>query len=409
MTAELDKPQLTWHEEVYGKVPTAEHFRTAEAAFQNFAATHANMRDTMLETGTLEGDNAQEYANRAARLALGMREFCRNTGVDPDIATIDVLIGRDEKYLRAWQRASALVEAEGIEPDVVSIKTKCRELWGKWQLTLDAEEHAVLAEARGLYEMALSEGHTDDEAQELVRDIMRLGGRKTEKQYITQAGAARTLDILDYVSLKPSLESIVASSRKFEGTCDQSMSDSIRQLESEMAEVVELRSFFDVHGGEKIDSPAQMVLKFNTIEDFRTHITQEANGGRISEGEYNRFMQLDSLDALMAYIQEHLAFECIDVVVAAAGVMHRIPANVAAAEADARVDRQRYAAALEYARDALDTYGIAATPRIIRKAIDTAEQGMPALDWEHAIPQAVALLSNEITYAADPALMVSLH
>lgn len=375
---------LTWHESLYGKVPTAEHFRTAEAAFDKFEASHNEFSEELLAVGKLEDEPAQEYANRAARLAVGMREFCRSCGIDPDIATLDVLIGRNEKYIKAWPDAMKLVLESGQEPNVANIKDACRTLWGKWQLTLEPHEHEVLAEARRLYEIALSEGHSDERARVLVGEILALDNKTTIKKYVTQKGHPRTLDLMEYIDLRPDLEGVVASSKGFEETCEQSIEDSVRQLKSEMAEVKELRGFFYVQGGETVDTPATMVFKSESIEDFRRHFSM--------------------VDDPLTYIQEHLAYECIDVMVAAAGILHRIPADVALAEIDARVDRERYADALLHARDELQARGIPLTPAHLRRILETAELGLPDGDYENTIPLAVALLGNGIRFKSDPQL-----
>jgi len=394
--------QPTWAERVYGpRLASAEHFRVAEAAFGKFADVNAELSPKILD-GSIDQDTAQHYVGRLARLELGIREFCRSADVDPKKAALDILIGRREKYIAEWDGATARVEAAGDEPTVANIKRECRASWGKWQFTVYGKERNILADGRRAYEERILAGDSPEEARASVKQGLLAQGHTLERTYKT-VGGLRTFDLTQYFDVTPDLEGIVASSKEFEALTGQGVEDSMRQLGDEMGEVVELRSFFDIEAGESIADPATINLKFETIEAFHAHISEQSDAGQISEGERNRYLGITSLEELSKYVREHLAYECIDVVVAAGGILHRIPADVPAAMADAEQDRDKYTKVVAVIKEQLPD--ITVTPRIAERAVKTTEVLAAEGEFDPYIPIAVGLLGNQLRFGAlDPLL-----
>lgn len=374
----------TWHETVYGAhIPTAEHFRTAEAAFGNFVKVN-NKYESALVHGTIAPDEAQEYANRVARFELGMREFCRSAKIDPQRATLDVLIGRSEKYIEVWHEAMKRVIAAGHEPTVALIKDECRTMWGKHQFTITDDEKDALEVGRPKYEEAIRAGFTPEEAREFAKLYLDENNYSTEREYLTDAGESRHFDVTKYLGLKSGLQGIVDSSREFEKLTGQDAADSMIQLVSEMAEVVELRSFF------------------NSIQEFHDAVRQRAAAGDIKDDELEIDTGIHSLEGLEAYIQEHLAYECIDVVVAAGGLLHRINADIGLAEVDAGVDRLEYDDIVPVIKKHLPV-GVDVTPGLARSVRRTAE-ALSSTNPTDFVPVAIALVSNAERFSSDPDL-----
>ncbi len=393
----------TWHETVYGAhIPTAEHFRTAEAAFGNFVEVN-NKYESALVHGTIAPDEAQEYANRVARFELGMREFCRSAKIDPQRATLDVLIGRSEKYIEVWHEAMKRVIAAGHEPTVALIKDECRTMWGKHQFTITDDEKDALEVGRPKYEEAIRAGFTPEEAREFAKLYLDENNYSTEREYLTDAGESRHFDVTKYLGLKSGLQGIVDSSREFEKLTGQDAADSMIQLVSEMAEVVELRSFFHIENGNTPGEPAQIILNFNSIQEFHDAVRQRAAAGDIKDDELEIYTGIHSLEGLEAYIQEHLAYECIDVVVAAGGLLHRINADIGLAEVDAGVDRLEYDDIVPVIKKHLPV-GVDVTPGLARSVRRTAE-ALSSDDPRAVVPLAIALLGNN-RYPNDPDLLL---
>ncbi len=334
-----------WHDEVYGlQFPAAEHFGIVESALSNLHVVSSTHRAALLD-GSITPEAAQELAGRVARLELGLRGFARSAGISPTGALNEVVIGRAEKYTARWDKAIAAIQEErgtDEKPTVQEIKDKCREWWGKGQFTMTQEQHHALADGRKLYREARARGVDHKVAVEEAIGELLVDGETVIIDYETPNGTARRLRLADYVSLDVDLEGLVDSSRAFEALTEQDMASSIAQYEGELGEVVELRSFFDLVPGSTPSEPADIALKFDSIDAFRRHIDEEHMAGKISEGEFNRYLQLESLDELRKYIEDHLVYEGFDVELAAAGILHRIQADIRLAQEDALADRAVY-------------------------------------------------------------------
>jgi len=387
-----------WHDEVYGvQFPAAEHFGTVESALSKLHAVSSEHRAALLD-GSITPEAAQEFAGRVARLELGLRGFARSAGVSPSMALSEVTVGRAEKYTARWEEAIAAIQADrgtDEEPTVQEIKDKCREMWGKGQFTLTQEQNLALADGRRLYREARAKGADHQVAVEEAIGELLVNGETVIINYKTPSGTLRQMRLADYIDSDVDLEGIVDSSRAFEKLTEQDMASSLAQYEGELAEVIELRSFFDLVPGSTPSEPADIALKFDSIDAFRSHVDEEHLAGKISEGEFNRYLQLESLDELREYIEGHLAYEGFDVLLAATGILHRIPADIRAAKEDALADRAVYEEIVPAMQDEVGpvTPGFANTVKRIME-----EQGLRDWDPKRAAAYVAALTQGVLGF-----------
>jgi hypothetical protein len=388
-----DRPP-TWHEAVYGDLPSAEHYGTALSAFDKFAATHTVLKEIVDEGHPIDELVAQDYADRAARLELGMREFCRSADIDPKRALLEILVGCGEKYAAPWEDAKAGVIARGEEPTTANIKAECRKQWGKWQFTLTDDELEAFEDGRALYRGGILEGMTPEGSRSLVKEMLVESGIEVERSYATQTGAQRTFDLTRYLHLEPDLRGAVIAAKEYEGIMGQdmkSLDDSRAQIDGEIAEVKALRDLFEIRAGEKPGDHMEIDLSFSTIEDFWDHVRAGQDAGTIPVEEAERFLSIDSLAELDTYIKKHMAFELLDVVFAASGGLHRIPADVDKAVADAAAARDVYAMAVPIIRQQLPDVSV--TPSLAQRVMTVVkDEGWHEYPLATSVTAAISML-----------------
>jgi len=193
-----------------------------------------------------------------------------------------------------------------------------------------------------LYEEALEDGRGPDDAVALAKAGLEEDGLEVVYPYLTQSARVRSLDLSRHFDVKPNLQGIVMSSAAYEGMTGQDTRGSAEQFTSEVGEVIELRRMFSIKPGDEPGGPAKLVLGFTDMTQFKAHIQKELATGDMSEEEFARYNDLTSLGELYAYIEAHLAYECIDVLVASGGILHRIPADIEGAQIEALADRELY-------------------------------------------------------------------
>lgn len=406
--AGVQTSRLTWSEQVYGTVPSAEQFGITEAAIVNLRSAYDDARVDLIYN-KLEPEKAQEFAGRVARLELATRGFCQSAGIDPEAAIVDILIGRQEKYPDVWEDALATIkahaEAEGkefnpkSEFDIREAKRICKDRWGKWQLKLSPDQHEILSRGRELYEAAIADGREEDDAVALASAGLADEGLEIRYPYLTKAGVQRSLDLSRYFGLKPHLQGIVTTSAGFEGMTGQDMRGSTEQFDAEIEEVVELRKMFSIEPGDEVGDPAKIVLAFADIDAFKRYIQEEHSNGFMSDEEYARYDELGSLDDLHSYIVGHVSYECLDLLVAAGGILHRIPADIAVAQADARADRDVYKDVVVPTMQDVLGPDVRIHPTHAAKVAKIAREELPGMPLREAVARVAPLVASVIGLA----------
>src|SRR3989344_308866 len=290
------------------------------------------------------------------------------TGVDRARALTEIIMTRGEKYSEVYETYRKELEDEGVDPTNVAVKGRCRQRWGKFQLTLNDDRYAVLQDARRAYAEMRASGMSPAEAHNAAWSAF--SDEAYSIPYATDAGTERVLDLRRYTTFEPDLPDLVTTSATFEQGLGQGIVESISQVRAEIIEVQELLGF--THG----ESDKRLEARFASIDDFRAHLEVELSAGRLSAEEYDRYYFVESIPELREYVVAHLPYELLDVEVAASGVLGWLNADMQAAMEKAYGKRRAtYAAPIQALRTTGNGSAIAGvTPRVLKRALREAQE-----------------------------------